>query len=316
MIKIILYCYCIIIVISHIHAQIFQPISQYTDTFQYNGQQQSRNVLTIHCSESSRYGQLVAGSITVNISCIPPKFLYDYVEVGRIPRYQELHAEQVCLVDNMDQYSKSQASLSSTQNSINQIQGSMRRLLGLFGFEGTDWMGAIPIYGGLLTANNARKAFENTLDLESKTNLMDQRLKNSENMLNNLNEWQSTTTSVVDEINQASAITAQQIAILVQDTKTNLQYNQAQDHLFNQLSEYTNQTTKALSDNINQVYTSLSQQQDATVIANNKTFNNILGLISNLSSIVDNNFKYFNNFINLNLRIIPTFKIDTKLAIK
>ena len=174
----------------------------------------------------------------------------------------------------------------------------MRRLLGLFGFEGTDWMGAIPIYGGLLTANNARKAFENTLDLEAKKNLIDQRFKKSGNMLNNLNEWQSTTTSVVDEINQASAITAQQITLSVQDTKTNLQYNQAQDHLFNQLSEYTNQTTKALSDNINQVYTSLSQQQDATVIANNKTFTNIPGLISNLSSIVDNNFKYFNNFIN------------------
>ena len=89
--------------IIHVNAQTFQPVSQYTDTFIFNGQQQTRNVLTIHCSESSPRGQLIAGAITVNVTCIPPRALYDLVEVGRIPRYTGLHQEQVCLVDNLNQ---------------------------------------------------------------------------------------------------------------------------------------------------------------------------------------------------------------------
>ena len=280
-----------------IYAQIFQPISQYTDTFLYNGQQQSRNVMTIHCSESSRYGQLVAGAITVNITCIPPKYFYDYIEVGRIPKYQELHAEQICLVDDLNEFNAAETSLEIDQSLQNllQIQSTARRRL--LGIEGIDALTFIPILGPLLTSKNAREAEEDAQNAQDRIDALDMKFQKADATLTALNIWQGQATSTIEGLNQLNTISQTQIQNLVQSVGDLKNAAQQQYQTFQELSTWTNSTTQQLQNNINLIQQQLAASTNASVKANEATFNQLMNLIIKLQNDTTNNINFIQDFI-------------------
>lgn len=110
--------YCIIYIIFNyiqlVESQL-QVIGQYSANVLYNGKPTVINSATIQCTESNPFGSLIIGGENqVNITCIPPKYLYRYSEVGRIPQRTQLRRTRNCIVPNVNEY-KNAANLAAVE---------------------------------------------------------------------------------------------------------------------------------------------------------------------------------------------------------
>lgn len=282
--------------ITTTHAQIFQPTSQYTDTFTFNGQQQTRNVLTVHCSESSPRGQLVAGAIVVNVTCIPPRALYDLVEVGRIPRHQELHQEQICLVDNLQQYASSQQYDPSSPSSPSSPTPTSRRLLGYMDdVQYSDFSTFIPILGPLDQAGKVRRAQQDATNALAGVNTLNERMRDQQTALSTLNAWQGQVTNDLDGFSTLQRISQTQIQGLVSDAARQRDIAANQKLLLDQLANDASRQDAALQSNIDNVNRQLAATSAATASAINSTTQALLGALRTLNDASSNNFNYLSD---------------------